>query len=253
MHASVNPALNPAAARLSAAWNAALDLVFPPTCLACRAATTAAGALCPRCWGAMRFIERPFCDRLGSPFEHDMGEGVLSRLAVDDPPVFQRARAVAMFGDGPARRLVHRLKYSDRMELARPMGAWMARAGGDLLAEADTVTAIPLHVTRLWRRQFNQAAALARECARRSGKPLDLGLLARVRATKPQVGLSRAERGENLQGAFRAREIAPPIGLRIVIVDDVMTTGATANAAARALLRAGARAVDVVVFALAAR
>src|SRR5271167_4329126 len=102
---------------LARSSRAALDTLYPPICLACRAATAEAGALCPNCWRAMRFIERPFCDRLGTPFEHDLGEGLLSPQAVTDPPVFQRARAVARFEDGPARRLVHRLKYSDRGEL----------------------------------------------------------------------------------------------------------------------------------------
>jgi ComF family protein len=232
---------------------AALDVVFPPTCLSCRAAVAEASALCGACWGAMRFIERPFCDRLGTPFEHEMGEGVLSQRAVDDPPVFRRARAVALFEDGPARRLVHRLKYSDRMELARPMGAWMARAGREILAEADALAPVPLHHTRLWRRQFNQAAALARWISLECGKPVEHDLVARVRRTRSQVGLSRAERAENLQGAFRCPETAAVRGRRIVLIDDVLTTGATANAAARALLRAGANAVDVLVFARVAK
>src|ERR1700691_324773 len=134
------------------AGRAALDTLYPPICLACRAATSEAGALCSTCWRAMRFIERPFCERLWTTVEHDLSEVLLSQQAVTDPPVFQRARAVARFEDGPARRLVHRLKYSDRGELARPMGAWMARAGADVLAEADALAPIPLHFTRLWRR-----------------------------------------------------------------------------------------------------
>jgi ComF family protein len=242
-----------AAGWLAGAGRAALDVVFPPTCLACRAAVAQTNALCGRCWGAMRFIERPFCDRLGLPFEHEMGEGVLSAQAVDNPPVFARARAVVCFEEGPARRLVHRLKYSDRMELARPLGAWMARAGSDLLAEADALAPVPLHYTRLWRRQFNQSAALARAISALSGKPTELGLIERVRPTRPQVGLSRAERAANLQGAFRCPLTAPLSGRRILLVDDVMTTGSTANAAARALLRGGARAVDVLVFARVAK
>src|SRR5947209_11311453 len=173
-----------AAAWADRARRAALDIVYPPICLACRAAVAEPGALCGACWRAMRFIERPFCERLGLPFEHEMGEGVLSAEAVAHPPAFGRARAVAVFDDGPSRRLVHRLKYSDRMDLARPMGAWMARAGADILAEADALAPVPLHVTRLWRRQFNQAAALAREVAARCGKPLEPGLVARVRRTR---------------------------------------------------------------------
>ena len=239
--------------RLARVWTragrAALDTLYPPICLACRAATSEAGALCSSCWRAMRFIERPFCDRLGTPFEHDLGEGLLSPQAVTDPPVFQRARAVARFEDGPARRLVHRLKYSDRGELAAPMGAWMARAGADVLAEADAITPVPLHARRLWTRRFNQAAALGREIARRAGKPFEPALLQRVKATRSQVGLSREQRVQNMQGAFRAAPAASVPGRRIALVDDVLTSGATANAAARALLRAGATQVDLIVFA----
>jgi ComF family protein len=228
---------------------AALDTLYPPTCLACRAATDRHGALCSRCWSAMRFIERPFCERLGTPFEHDLGQGLISPQAMADPPAFGRARAVARFEDGPARTLVHRLKYSDRAELSRPIASWMARAGADILADADLLTPVPLHALRLWRRQFNQAAALATEISRRTGKPCDLGTLRRIKATRSQVGLSRTQRAENVQGAFRIAEGAVVRDLNVVLVDDVLTSGATANAASRTLLRAGARRVDVLVFA----
>ncbi len=227
----------------------ALDTLYPPTCLACRAATDRHGALCPRCWSAMRFIERPFCERLGTPFEHDLGQGLISPQAMADPPAFARARAVAQFEDGPARTLVHRLKYSDRAELARPMARWMARAGADVLTDADRLTPVPLHALRLWRRRFNQAAALTAEISRQTGKPCDLTAIQRVKATRSQVGLSRAQRAENVQGAFRVVDGAAVRGLSVVLVDDVLTSGATANAASRALLRAGAKRVDVLVFA----
>lgn len=230
---------------------AALDAIYPPICLACRAATAETGALCPQCWRQMRFIERPFCDRLGTPFEQDLGPGLLSPQAIADPPVFARARAVARFEDGPARQLVHRLKYSDRGELAAPMGRWMARAGADILAGADALVPAPLHALRLWTRRFNQAAALAQAVSREGGPPCEPFLLSRVKATLSQVGLSRAQRADNMQGAFRASAQAQARlkGRRIVLVDDVLTSGATANAAARALLRGGAAQVDVLVFA----
>jgi len=112
-----------AGALASSLAHAALNTLYPPTCLACRAATDRHGALCPRCWSAMRFIERPFCERLGTPFEHDLGQGLISPQAMADPPAFSRARAVARFEDGPARTLVHRLKYSDRADLARPIAS----------------------------------------------------------------------------------------------------------------------------------
>jgi ComF family protein len=231
---------------------AALDLVFPPTCLACRKATAAHGALCPVCWGRINFIERPYCERLGTPFPYDLGiEGLHSPDAIANPPVYARARAVARFEEGPARILVHRLKYSDRMELARPLGLWMARAGREILAEADLLVPVPLHRRRLIWRRFNQANALAAVVARACGKEVDPFALIRVKPTAPQVGLTRAQRASNVQGAFSVPDEArlSVEGRAIVLVDDVMTTGATLNAAARALLRAGAKRVDVLVFA----
>ncbi|WP_048428318.1 ComF family protein [Methylobacterium indicum] len=228
-----------------------VGLVYPPSCIACGAATAVPHALCAACWHEMRFIERPYCERLGTPFSVDLGSpGLLSPAALADPPVYQRARAVARY-DATARRLVQRLKYEDRLDLAGAMGAMMARAGAELLAEADLAVPVPLWRWRLWRRRFNQAALLARTATRGSGVPMAPELLARVRRTRQQVGLTRAARAENLQGAFRVPDAARPrlLGKRVLLVDDVLTTGATANAAARALLRGGAAAVDVLVFA----
>lgn len=229
----------------------ALDVLFPPGCIGCRRSVEAGTGLCAACWRTMRFIERPFCERLGLPFDQDLGPGLLSPEALAHPPVYGRARAVARFEDGPARRLIHALKYGDRLDLARPLGTWMARAGADLLAEADLLVPVPLHRTRLWRRQFNQAAVLAREVSRASGIAWDPLTLLRVKATASQVGMTRPQRMDNVQGAFavpaaRAMAVADR---RILLVDDVLTTGSTLNAASRVLLRAGARGVDVLVFA----
>jgi ComF family protein len=233
-----------------AAAGAALGVVYPPTCIGCGGATAEPHALCARCWSEIRFIERPWCERLGTPFAVDLGVPLLSPAALADPPVFGRARAAAAYDD-VARRLVRRLKYGDRPELAKALGRMMARAGAELLADADVIVPVPLHRARLWRRRFNQAMALADGLARGSGLPCDPFLLARVKATKPQVGLTKAQRGENLQGAFRvpAEARARLKGRRVLLVDDVLTTGATANAAARALLRGGAASVDVLAFA----
>jgi ComF family protein len=228
----------------------ALGVVYPPTCIACAAATGEPHTLCARCWSEMRFIERPFCERLGTPFEVDLGIALLSPAAIADPPVFRRARAVARY-DETARRLVHRLKYGDRVELARALGGMMARAGAELMLDADVIVPVPLHRSRLWWRRFNQAMALAGALSRTSGVPCDPFLLARVKRTRSQVGLTRTQRGDNLQGAFRVPADAKPhlAGKRVLLVDDVVTTGATANACSRALLRAGAESVDVLSFA----
>jgi ComF family protein len=230
--------------------SAAIGLVYPPACIACGGATGEAHALCAACWRELRFIERPFCERLGTPFPLDLGPALLSPAAIADPPVFERARAVACYDD-TARRVVHRLKYSDRLDLARALGGMMARSGAELARDADVIVPVPLHRTRLWWRRFNQSMALARVVARTHAKPCEPDLLLRVKRTKPQVGLSRNERGENLQGAFRVPVAAKPrlAGRRVLLVDDVLTTGATANAASRALLRGGAAAVDVLAFA----
>ena len=199
----------------------------------------------------MRFIERPYCERLGTPFEAADEGRALSSQAVADPPVFARARAVARFEDGPARLLVHRLKYGDRGELAEPMGRWMARAGAELLDEADLLIPVPLHRLRLASRRFNQSVALARAIGDVSAVPVRPDILTRPKPTTPQVGLTRRLRAQNMQGAFAVAEEKriELAGRRLVLVDDVMTSGATLNAASRILLRAGAKQVDALVFA----
>lgn len=231
-----------------------LDLVYPPSCLACRKAVAAHGALCAECWRDIAFIERPYCERLGAPFAQDFGQpGLISPEAAAHPPVFKRARAVARYDGDVARSLAHRLKYHDRLELAEPIGRWMARAGAEILDEADLLVPIPLHRLRLVARRFNQSAELARVISRGCGAPVEAQTLLRVKPTAPQVGLSRAQRAVNLSGAFQIdpERAAQLEGRNVVLIDDVLTTGATANAAARALLRAGAAQVDLLVFAQA--
>lgn len=238
------------AGRAAAALGRGLvDLVYPPHCLACGAATGSTDGLCVSCWRGLSFIERPYCERLGLPFERDLAPGLLSPEAIAHPPAFRRARAAVVFDDGPARTLVHRLKYGDRHEVAALMGRCMARVAADLTEDRPTLLPMPLHWRRLWGRQFNQAGLLADEVARATGLRCDPFLLTRVKPTASQVGMSRAKRAANVQGAFR---VPPAAGVRdraILLIDDVLTTGSTANAAARTLQRAGAASVDLLVFA----
>lgn len=246
--------LRAAAARLPAAGRAAagalVDLVLPPDCPVCRRPVGSAGGLCLDCWQTVRFLERPWCERLGTPFPVDLGPGTLSAAAVADPPAFNRARSAVHY-DGPVPDLVHALKYADRTDLAPMMARWMARAGAELLAEADLVTAVPLHRSRLFSRRFNQAGLLAAALARSAGKPFRPEAVVRIRATRQQVGLSRESRDDNVRGAFRVPAGAKPLvrGRRVLLVDDVFTTGATLEAVTRPLKRAGAAAVDVLTFA----
>jgi ComF family protein len=240
--------------RLKAIATGIADLALPPHCLACQRYVARHGGLCAACWGELRLIDKPYCPRLGLPFAYDLGPGALSAEAIADPPPFDRLRAVAHF-DSVARALVHGLKYRDRMELARWMGAWMARAGADIAADADMVVPVPLHRWRLWRRRFNQSGALAQALANTAEKPFAPAVLQRVRPTTQQVGLSASERNRNVRGAFQvpSDRRAAIDGRRLLLVDDVYTTGATTRAATRALLRSGAVAVDVMVFARVVR
>jgi ComF family protein len=226
-----------------------LDLALPPLCAACREPVEGRG-LCPGCWSKLSFITRPYCERLGTPFVYDPGPGILSMEAIADPPAYHRARAAVRF-DEISRALVHALKYSDRLDLAPMMGRWLGQAGRELLAEADALVPVPLHWRRLWARRFNQSAMLAAAVSSQTGVPVAVGALKRVKPTAQQVGLSRTERTANVQGAFRVPNDgkAAVTGRRLVLVDDVLTSGATVDGCARALLRAGAANVDVLVFA----
>jgi ComF family protein len=228
----------------------ALDLALPPLCPSCREPLGDGVGLCAACWSKLSFIEPPYCARLGIPFLYDAGPGLLSMEAIADPPAYDRARAAVRYDD-VARALVVSYKYTDRMDLAPLMGRWMARAGRELLTDADALIPVPLHWRRLWARRFNQSATLAGAIAQGSGVPVLHSALKRVRATAQQVGLSKAERADNVQGAFRvpAEEKANVAGRRLVLIDDVLTSGATVDTCARALLRAGAAHVDVLVFA----
>jgi len=227
----------------------ALDIALPTLCVACREPVHGDG-VCADCWAKLSFIAPPFCPRLGIPFVYDPGPGLLSMEAISDPPAYGRARAAVRYDD-VARTLVHALKYQDRTDLAPAMGRWMARAGRELIREADALIPVPLHWRRGWSRRYNQSGALARVIEQQTGAKVVSEALRRVRPTQQQIGLSRAQRASNVQGAFkvspdRQSEIQ---GRRVVLIDDVLTSGATVDACARALLRAKAASVDVVVFA----
>jgi ComF family protein len=170
--------------------------------------------------------------------------------AIADPPTYDRARAAVCYDD-ISRTLVHGLKYGDRLDLSPMMGQWMARAGRELLMDADALVPVPLHWRRLWARRFNQSASLAGVISALTDVPVIHDGLRRVRATPQQVGKSKVERADNVQGAFRVvpEHGSSILGRRLILVDDVLTSGATADACARALLRAGASHVDVLIFA----
>jgi ComF family protein len=227
----------------------ALDIALPTLCVACREPVAGVG-VCAACWAKLSFIAPPYCPRLGIPFVYDPGPGLLSMEAIANPPAYQRARAAVRYDD-VARTLVHALKYHDRTDLAPAMARWMARAGEELLSEADVLVPVPLHWRRGWSRRYNQSGALARVLQKRAGVAVAGGALRRIRPTAQQIGLNRSQRASNVQGAFKVLpDMAHEIhSRRVVLIDDVLTSGATVDACARALLRARAAQVDVLVFA----
>ncbi len=229
------------------------DLVVPPVCVACRSSLSVHHALCAICWRDVAFIGEPLCDRLGIPLPFDTGGPSISAAALADPPDYDRARAAAHF-TGTTRRLIHGFKYSDRQEVRVLLGNWLLTAGHDLLGDAHLIVPVPMSRRRLFWRTFNQAALLAHVIGQRSGLPVSVSALRRRRATRPQVGLTRTQRRDNMEGAFAVSKSKRDLieGHNILLIDDVITTGATVNACARALKRAGAARVDVLAVGLVA-
>ena len=230
------------------AGRALLDLILPARALDDGSPTQSPG-LSTQSWSRIAFIEAPVCDGCGLPFEHDLGEGVRCPACLARPRMFSRARAACVYDDA-SRDLILQLKHADRTELAGLLSAWISRASADLIAEADAIAPVPLHRWRLLRRRYNQAAELARPLARQWRKAYLPDALTR-RKGDSQAGKSASGRRRAVAGAFvvPSRRRKQVEGRRILLIDDVMTTGATAEACARALLRAGARAVDLAVIA----
>lgn len=230
----------------------ALDLLLPPQCLTCDQPVDAPGRFCPGCFRATTFVTEPCCRRCGVPFAHlgEAGPDMTCPGCHERPPPWHRARAALRY-DKQSRRVLLPFKHGDRIELASALAVLMQRAGAALLDDADLLVPVPLHRGRLVARRYNQAALLARALTRLSGKPNVPDALARLRATAPLSNLPAVERMAAVEGVFavRPRRRAWIEGQRILLIDDVLTSGATCGACARALLAAGAEQVDVLVAA----
>lgn len=241
--------------RLAALGRGLVDLLLPPRCLACGELVDAQGRLCAECWASIGFILGRQCRCCGVPLPDVSAEAPICGYCLDQPPVFERARAALRY-EGVARRLVLRFKHGDRTDGAATFGGWMARAGASLISDADVILPVPLHRWRLVRRSYNQSALLALALGRLSGKPALVDGLVKLRSTQAQQQLGAAERRQNVRpedfSLSKSARLAVP-GRRVLLVDDVMTTGSTANACARSLLAGGAQAVDVVTLARVVR
>ncbi len=231
------------------------DLFFPPLCLLCREPVADPDSLCPACWTEMQFIDGPVCARCGLPFEIDAGPDTVCGACIADPPQFDKARAILRYDDA-SKKPVLALKHADRLDLVPAFAKWLDRAGRDLLAETDMIVPVPLHRLRLWKRRYNQSAEIARGLSRLSGVPLQPLVLERRKPTPSQGTMpSAAARRKNVVGAFCVSKPARAAlkAKRVLLIDDVLTTGATASACARALKRAGAASVYVLALARVVR
>lgn len=229
---------------------ALLNLLFPPQCLSCDALVGAHGTLCMDCWRGVHFIAPPCCACCGLPFEFDIGEGAMCGECLREAPPFARARAALRYDDH-SRALITKFKYADQTLLAPIYGKWLASAGRELIAASDVIVPVPLYYWRFVGRRYNQAALIAQALARHSSLPVLPDALLRTRHTQPQAGLTRAQRLDNVKGAFEAnpRRAGDIHGKGVLLIDDVMTTGATIRQCARALTAAGAASVNVLTLA----
>jgi ComF family protein len=227
---------------------ALLDLLFPPLCLGCRGAVGQAG-FCAACWSALTFLDGPGCACCGLPFAVALEGESFCAGCLAKPPAFDKARAILAYDDN-SRSAILALKHADRLDLVPGFSRWLSRTGRTLLEDCDLIVPVPLHRFRLWRRRYNQSAELARRLAGEWKRGYDPFALVRPRATASQGAMSGAKaRRRNVLGAFKVPDPAKVQGKRILLLDDVLTTGATVEACARALKRAGAEQVHVLVLA----
>ncbi len=248
------PSLSPVSAAFSRSLGFVSDLLLPRRCISCGTVVEREGALCASCWPNIRFLSRPHCECCGFPFEFDHGAEARCAACYRDLPLYERARAVFRYDDA-SRQALLAFKHSDRTDVAPAFAGMMAQAGSELLADADLIVPVPLHRRRLISRQYNQSALLAQALAKITAVVAVPDLLVRTRATPSQGGLGAKARERNVAGAFAIRQSrsAQLTESRVLLVDDVLTTGATVSACTKVLLRGGARAVDVLTLARVVR
>lgn len=227
-----------------------LNILLPPRCLICNIIVSQTGSLCADCWQEIEFNTSPHCAICSHPFTYDIGELALCGSCIQKTPPYARIHTVFHYNE-KSRTLVHNLKYGDRTHSALYFAQWMARAGKASLEQADMLVPVPLHPLRLLKRRYNQSALLANAISRQCHVPVYPQLLIRTRHTPSQAGLSSKERQRNVRGVFKLHPnyVTLVRNKHIIIVDDVMTTGATVTACTKILLKAGAKKVTILTLA----
>lgn len=228
----------------------ALNAIYPPQCLSCKTIIGENGNLCPDCWEVIHFISGSKCNICGIPFEYEINEAAICGSCMFKKPSYDCARAVFKYDDA-SRSLITSFKYSDKIAASDYFAKWIARSASDLIDEADLIVAVPLHRIRLFTRRYNQSSLLANSLAKLTKKPIHHNMLRRTKNTKPQAGMMFKQRILNVRGAFKINAKYADLikGKNIILIDDVMTTGATIEACAKAIKKAGASKVTALTVA----
>lgn len=243
--------LLPSIRRFSGVYQPLLDILLPPRCLGCDALVGRQGGLCSPCWSNLTRVTAPLCRCCGLPFAYAIGtDDYECGACIASPPLYDIARTACVYDDH-SKQLVHRFKYRKHTVLASLLSEWTGQAGEKWITDADLICAVPLHWRRMAQRGYNQSAIMAQRIAEKYSRPYRPQLIKRLRYTPPQASLSRNERQKNVQGLFRIdpRFSEQINGARVVLVDDVITTGATIEACCKALKKAGVAHITVLAFA----
>ena len=225
-----------------------VDILIPPICGICQCPVSKNATLCPECFSKLNFITKPYCHICGRPFEFDiMGERVCAKCLMKRP-LFLKARSAVQY-DEASKKLLLPFKHADRLDLVPLLVKLMRPTANDLMPETDIILAVPLHWLRLLKRKYNQSDELAYRLAKIYHKTYVPNVLKRQRATPSQGHLTAQERNRNVRGAFKVTHPNKIKGKRILLIDDVLTTGSTVNECTKVLLKAGAKSVDVLTIA----
>jgi ComF family protein len=226
------------------------NFLLPPRCLCCTTLVEEPQSLCNTCWKKLNFISPPFCESCSFPFEIDITAGTICGRCARHPALYNKVRVALRYDDG-SKPLILRFKHSDATYLTPLLGKWMRSAGQDLIDKADYMVPVPLHWSRLLKRRYNQAALLALELAKHSRKNVAVDLLQRTRATPPQGYKKAISRKQNVANAFAVKPYWEPLlkDKTVLLIDDVLTSGATVQSCTLTLLKAGAREVNVLTLA----